>query len=247
VIAKHLRLCLPIAIPSLLILSGCGGDSSLVLSKPASERPDVDAGIVAKGGAEIPGSAAFNYTTFRSGQTGDARGDARQVGKDGAACSVQAGANGSGWAECMLGYCFDNNSGASLDAAIHLKLRISQQTEGVVAQPQTVTNATSAKSMLQFMIKDTNGRILRTENLLTGDLSAGSGSASTTHDLVFAANFEPAKGYYLVLAGRIDVQAGEAQSSKMSLEIADASMGISWKVAEPAKADASSVVPASAK
>jgi hypothetical protein len=203
--------------------------------------------MIEKGGVEIPGAAEFNYTTVRSGQTGQARGEAKQVGKSGAVSTVEAGADGSGWAESTLGYCFDNTSGSKLDAAVHLKLRVSQQVEGVVAQPQTIDNATSAKSTLQFLIKDTNGRTLRTENLLTGDLATGSGSASTTHDLVYATTFEPDKGYYLVIAGRVDVAAGGGQSSRMSLEIADASMSISWKAAAPAQADASNSVPASAR
>ncbi|MBI5762656.1 MAG: hypothetical protein HZA51_03940 [Planctomycetes bacterium] len=218
---------------------GCGeGDTTMVVKKPASERPDVDRAVAGKGSLVVPTAEAFNYSSFNSGQTGTARGEAALVGKDGARCAAQAGDGGSAWAEFQIGYTFDNTTGGPLDASVKLKLRLAQTQS--TSGPSTDSHGieTTGKSALRFFIKDSVGLTIKAEDVATSTLMKGPTSHTDTHDIVFDARFEPDRGYYLVLAGRIDVQASGGGNATLAMDVQQAAMEIAWRPSEAKTASA---------
>lgn len=227
--AKFTSLCLALAFTG----TGCGeGDTTMVVKKLASERPDIDRAIAGKGSLVVPTAEAFNYSSFNSGQTGTARGEAALVGKDGARCAAQASDGGSAWGEFQIGYTFDNTTGAPLDAAVKLKLRLTQTqtTSGTALDARGIE--TTGKSALRFFIKDTVGLTIKSEDVATSTLLKGPTSHTDTHDIVFDARFEPDRGYYLVLAGRIDVTASGGGNATLAMDVQQATMEIVWRPGE---------------
>lgn len=220
-----------VLVVGMALLSGCGGegDEGMSVKKPATERPDVDQTTAAKGALTVPAHEAFNLTSFKSGQTGAARGESQALGNDGATCRAEARDGGSAWASFQLGYCFDNTAGLPLDAAVRLRLTANESTSGQRAGADAVAVMTTAESTLTFFIKDTNGVVIKKEDLLSSSLEKGPDSLGTTHDLVFDARFEPNRGYYLVLAGRTDVKADASQSVAASLSVAQCSLEVEWR------------------
>lgn len=221
------------------LIAGCGeSDGGMMVKKPASERPDVDRAIAEKGALILPASQAYNYTSFNSGQIGAARGEAAAVGKDGSRCAAQAGDGGSAWGEFQLGYCFDNTSGTPLDAAVKLKLRLTQTQVVKGSAVDSSGVETTGKSSLRFFIKDSIGQTLKSEDLASSALNKGPQSVTTTHDIVFDARFEPNRGYYLILTGRTDAQAAAEANASISMDIQQAVFEIAWRPAETKAASA---------
>jgi hypothetical protein len=190
----------------------------------------------------IPGDAVFNLTSFKSGQAGTARGTAEAVGANGATCLAEASDGGSAWGEFQLGYCFDNESGVALEAAVKLRLTATESASGgpEPGSPQHGSSAgeaggatTTSTNALRFFIKDTNGLVIKEEDLLSSNLEKGPDSSGTTYDLVFDARFEPNRGYYLVLGGRTEVQAEESHRVSASLSIGQYGLQIEWREAQP--------------
>jgi hypothetical protein len=220
------------------LMSGCGeGDGTAVVKRPAAERPDVDDSLAAKGSLLIPTAAPFNLTSFTSGQTGVARGESAAIGRDAARCSTKAEEGGSSWAEFQLGYCFDNTAGRALDASVKLKLRLNETKSHKAADEEQ----TSGKSALRFLIKDSMGQTLRSEELAVSTLMKGPQSNSTTHDIVFDARFEPERGYYLVLVGRVEAQAAPGDSAGLAMDIQNVALEIDWRLAPSARAGTAGV------
>ncbi len=225
------------------LLTGCGGDGGVSqnVRRSASERPDVGPAQVTAGGVTIPGDAVFNLTSFKSGQAGTARGTAEAVGANGATCLAEASDGGSAWGEFQLGYCFDNESGVPLEAAVKLRLTATESASDgpVPGSPQPGSTAgqaggeTKSTNALRFFIKDTNGLVIKEEDLLSSDLAKGPDSSGTTYDLVFDARFEPNRGYYLVLGGRTEVQAEESHRVSASLSVGQCGFQIEWREARP--------------
>jgi len=216
-------------------LTGCGGSAGSMVKKSAAERPDWDRSMAQKGTLRLPSEASFNYTSFQSGQSQPGRGEASPVGKAGAMCRAQASEGGSAWAEFLLGYCFDNTSGASLDAVIKLRLKAARRQatpSGRASDPAAAPPVLS--SSLRFFVKDTNGRTIRSEDLFSESSERSPSSEASTHELAFDVRFEPDRGYYLVLKGRVQAETRASQSAEVSLEASDASMDIEWLTAEPA-------------
>lgn len=227
--AKFTFLCLALAFTGI----GCGeGDTTMVVKKPASERPDVDRAMAGKGSLVVPTAQAFNYSSFNSGQTGTARGEAALVGKDGARCAAQASDGGSAWGEFQIGYTFDNTTGGPLDAAVKLKLRLAQTQTTSGTAPDAHGIETTGKSALRFFIKDSVGLTIKAEDVATSTLMKGPTSHTDTHDIVFDARFEPDRGYYLVLAGRIDVTAAGGGNATLAMDVQQATMEIAWRPGE---------------
>lgn len=213
--------------------AGCGGNGGVAMDvkTPASRRPDIDGTLAARGTLSIPVDAAFNYTSYRSGrsgQSGMARGDS-EVHRDGASCRAKAGDGGSAWGAFQLGYCFDNTADVPLDAAVRLRLTAAETASREKAGTPPDDAITTANSTLTFFIKDTNGVVLKQEDLLSNDLDGGPDASSMTHDLVFDARFAPDRGYYLVLAGRTEVKTEVSQSVATSLSVSRCSIDIEWR------------------
>ncbi len=222
-----------------LVIHGCGeADTTMVVKKPASERPDVDLALATKGAMVIPTAEAFNYSSFNSGQTGSARGEAAIVGKDGARAAAQATDGGSSWGEFQIGYTFDNTSGAPLDAAVKLKLRLAQTQTTSGQRTDTHGIETTGKSVLRFFIKDSVGQTIKSEDIAASLLLKGPASHTDMHDIVFDARFEPDRGYYLVLAGRTDVQAAAGGNASLAMDVQQATMEIAWRPGEAKSASA---------
>jgi hypothetical protein len=224
-------------------MAGCGGSDTVStdIKRSATERPDIDRTVVSSGSLVLPAKTAFNITSVQSAQVGTGRGTADFAGNNGAKCAAEARDGGSAWGEFQLGYCFDNVADQPLQAAVKLRLKATGGTslssrEHVTTQP--AEPPPRAVSSLIFFIKDTNGIVLKKEQLFTGDLDKGAGSNSATQDLVFDAHFEPQRGYYLVVSGRADAQAAQAQNVVCSLDVADCAMEIDWQPAAPAGASA---------
>jgi hypothetical protein len=229
----------------LVWMSGCGGSETVStdVKRTAAERPDIDRKVVSAGSLVVPGRTAFNITSVQSAQTGTGRGTAEFAGNNGAKCEAEARDGGSAWGEFQLGYCFDNLADQPLQAAVKLRLKetggtsLSSRERAATTRP--AEPPTRATSSLVFFIKDTNGIVLKKEQLFSGDLDKGAGSNSAGQDLVFDVRFEPGRGYYLVVSGRVDAQAAAADNVVSSLQVADLAMEIDWQPAAPAGASAS--------
>jgi len=238
----------------LALLGGCanGGDAAMTLRRPAGQRPDIDA-KAASGTLAIPAGQAFNITSFKSGQEGSARGESKPSGTDGAHCRAEASDGGAAWAEFQLGYCFDNTSGRPLGAVVrlHLALAASQDNgagaktprAGGTTQKSEVSSSadslpadgqpSTATTTLQYFVKDTNGTMLRQENLAAMNLERGPQAANDEPMRVFDLQLAPGRGCYLVIAGRIDVRAGSTQTASASLDAKQCSLEISWQPQSP--------------
>lgn len=230
---------LMLALFAALVIPGCGdADTTLVVKKPAGERPDVDLTLATKGAMLIPTTESFNYSSFNSGQTGSARGEAAIVGKDGARSAAQATDGGSSWGEFQIGYTFDNTSGAPLDAAVKLKLRLALTQTATGPRTDSHGIETTGKSALRFFIKDSVGQTIKSEDIAASMLLKGPASHTDTHDIVFDARFEPDRGYYLVLMGRTDVQAAGGGSASLAMDVQQATMEIAWRPGDAKSASA---------
>lgn len=222
-------------------ISACGGgDTTMDVRKPAAERPDFDKTVAARGAVKIPASDPFNYTSFRSGQSGSGRGDSKADGKNGATCHAEAAEGSDAWGEFQLGFCFDNSGDAPLDAVVKLHVKVSEKSQiRGNADDNKDLPAPTAKSTLTFFIKDSNGSVIKTENLLANSQGKGPNSTGIVQELAFDSRFEPNRGYYLMMAGRSEAMAGQGQTASVALELKDASLEIVWRPAESASASES--------
>ena len=186
---------------------------------------------------KIPDTENFNYSSYRSGQTGGGRGDSKPESKNGAVCRAEAANDSSAWGEFQLGYCFDNAGEAPLDATVKLRVKVSETNEAKKKEGTAEgVPPMAANASLTFFIKDSNGSFLKTENLLGNSLDKGPNVSGVSHDLAFDARFEPKRGYYLMMAGRSEVQAPEGQSATVTLEVKEAALEIEWRPAASAAA-----------
>ncbi len=218
----------------LVVLAGCGGGGQVGTSvrRPAAERPDVEQSVAASGAMALPADASFNITSFKSGQDGNARGEAKPVGNNGAACVADVQGNGSAWGEFQLGYCFDNTSGAPLNAKVKLHLNVNEGNALQNSGAQPAAAKTTTANSLRFFIKDTNGVILKEETLVSGSMEKGPNTTGGKHDLFFGARFEPQRGYYLVIAGRTEAHSNNGASANTSLEVTECALEITWGAAD---------------
>ncbi len=231
---------LPAIIAGLLSLvpfvaCGGGGDATTEVKMAAAERPDIDRAATSRGAISLPASEAFNYQSCRSGQSEAGRGESKVLGKDGAVCRAEADQGGSAWSEFQLGYSFDNLVQEPLDAVIKLRLKVAESNVVKGQAPEEDEEPTSAATTLRFFIKDSNGSTLKDNNLLSSSVMTGPKQAGVRQELVFDARFEPDRGYYLIVAGRADVQASDEQSVSVQIEVTEVSLEIDWR---PAKAAA---------
>ncbi len=220
-----------------LIGTGCGGGSAITdVRMSAQKRPDLDREHAAKGKLTIPADEPFNYPFFHSGQEGvSAHGEAKAVGKNGASCRAESTGEGTAWGEFQLGYCFDNESGEALDAVLKITLTTAASATPSAASPDNKDNKNvkpTATGTVVFFVKDSNGLVLRQEQLLTTDLNRGLSSTNNKHSLVYDARFEPDRGYYVVVAGRIDVTGVTGQTAGLALDVSDAAFEINWRGAK---------------
>jgi len=216
------------------LTSGCSESSGLNMNvrKPANERPDLDAAMVAAGVRRIPADEGFNLTSFTSGQAGDSRGRAESAGNDGAIAAAEARDGGTAWGEFQLGYCFDNALGTPLQATIRLRMKVATATSALSKEETNRGHAGSAeqaRSILAFFVKDTSGLVLRKETLQESDLEKGAESATRTHDLVYDVRLEAGRGYYLVIGGRVDAHAEADQTVSCVISVNEAALEIHWK------------------
>jgi hypothetical protein len=261
--------CLAAPALGIILVAGCGGGSSdvdMTVRKPASQRPDVDQGGAASGSLSIPATREFNITSFKSGQTGAARGTSDPVAGSGADCRAEARDGGSAWGEFQLGYCFDNTSRQLLSAAVKVRLSVAESsasgqadgpaadravaqaggaagvqspatTQGTGDRPDGGSTIPSTNLLLKFFIKDTNGLVLKEQSLVSASSEKGPHSANGVREVVFDARFEPDRGYYLVIAGRADAQAASGQSAQAALSVTQCAMEIVWEGAAPPAAE----------
>lgn len=220
-------------------LAGCGGGTTTTEVKmPESDRPDIDEAAALRGTLSVPGGSDFNYSSFRSGQTGAGRGESKRSGSAGALCSAECQKNGSAWGEFQFGYTFDNKTGRALAAVVKLKLKVTEANTLKSDIAPDAPRAPTATNSLVFFIKDSIGVEQKSANLLASTVVNGPSSTGNQLELVFDAKFEADRGYYLIIAGRSDVQAEGAESLSASVEISDVSLDITWKPATAAEGEA---------
>lgn len=243
VLAPVAGLLLPVVLAGI----GCSAGGAPLEKRTAAERPDIAPAMAAKGLLKIPAEQAFNYTSFQSGQAGSGRGEAAAQKADGARCTARSEGDGNAWGEFYLGYCFDNTSGAPLDGAVKLRLRASQARSLDHHPGDARTEAATAS--LRFVIKDTNGQTLRSEQFISSDDPRGSSSGQFSPELSYATRFEPDRGYYIVLIGRTETKSGRGHTAEASLDVSGISLEISWQTARagakeaPAESAAAGAVP----
>lgn len=213
-----------------LAIGGCGQGGAITdLRMTADKRPDLNKQNAERGKISLPADEPFNYPQFRSGQEGPtAHGEAKAQGNNGAICRADVAEESSAWGEFQLGYCFDNMTGEALDAVLKINLTATTSASHKESAP-TGQAKVDATGEIVFFVKDSDGLILRQEQLLVTDLNRGQTSTTNRHALVFDARFEPDRGYYLVLAGRCEIDGAPAQSASLSVEVADVSFEINWR------------------
>ncbi len=228
----------------MILLSGCGGgDAGLNVRRSAKERPDLDQAMLAVGRLSIPRDTTFNIVSRKSGEDGSASGMTDPFGKDTGGCSAEATNGGSAWGAIQLGYCFDNATSSPLASIVKLSLRALESDEvgRIDGEKAKIIGSTSSVS-LQFFVKDTNGLVIRQEDLVMGDDTKGPSSSSSVHLFTFDVRLEPQRGYYLVLQGRTEVKAEAGESVKASLDISDFVLDITWNTAaSPSSKDGDTV------
>lgn len=227
---------------------GCGDqEAGIRVRMPASQRPDLDAKMLARGTLTIPQDKAFNYPKFRSGQEGpSARGEAEAIGNNGALCRAEVSGEGNAWGEFLLAYCFDNMTGRTLDAVIKARLTIRRTVIHDTGKDDAV-EPTNATVDLSFLVEDASmGQVLKQEKLISGEVNLGSHLSTTHRDLVFDVKFEPNRGYYLFLSGRASVKAEHpGRTGSVLLEVKDVSFEIQWQAAgASARATEATIEPA---
>lgn len=216
-------------------LFGCaGGAADINVRVAEADRPDIDGTIVAMGRRAIPKDHAFNIVKFASGQDGRAsQGISKSVEGNGGLCEAKVEGEGTAWGEFQLGYTFDNTSGQIVHAAIRLNITV----DGRLAHESNTPNSKSIPSgtaSLTFVVKDTLGVAIRQETLYTAEIGTGAKEENRKHDVVFEALLEPNRGYYVVIAGRVDAAAlGPDQKCSVAIEASDISIEIDWKLAAP--------------
>jgi hypothetical protein len=228
----------------LLVGTGCGGGGpGTDIQRKASDRPDVTGPNASSGRFLIPAEVPFNITSFKSGQSGAARGTSEQIGTNGAVCRADAREGGSAWGEVQLGYCLDNATGKGLQAVAKVRVRV----KGSIAAEEQIPKQNGrsvASNGLLFFVKDTYGLILRQEPLYSQDLEKGSGATTTSHDLAFDVRLEPDRGYYFAISGRSDAQAAPAQAVNCSLEVSEFGIELSWQPVSAAQSTKEAAQPA---
>lgn len=230
--ARWGRVTLALLFAGVAGLAGCGGGGTTAEVKlPESERPDIDAAAASSGALTIPGTAEFNYSAFSSHQTGVGRGESKRSGPAGAMCRAECQAGGSAWGEFQFGYTFDNKTGQPLDAVIKLRVKIAENNEAKSSVPVDAPGAPVATNLLTFFIRDSIGTDLKTTNLLASTVTKGPKTSVNQREEVFDVRFEPDRGYYLIVSGRSEVQAEEAESLAASVEASDIAIEITWKPA----------------
>jgi hypothetical protein len=231
-----------------MILAALGGCSSSAgistdFKRPPSERADIEERQFTSGPIRIPESAPFNFTSYRSGQTETGQGVTQPAGKNGVSSKVEAKNGGSAWAEFDLGYTFDLVGPRPQAGVVRLRLKSTRTQK--LEHPATTSGpsgeSSTSSGQLRFVVKDSNGRLLRDENLLAGGGERSPTDVQQSHELAFDVPFEPGLGYYLVIAGRCDVQTISGDSATVTLGINDASLEIGLKGSDSAKASASTV------
>jgi hypothetical protein len=88
---------------------------------------------------------------------------------------------------------------------------------------------TTALAFLKFFIKDTNGLIVKEQSLISDEMEKGPHSGSDVRDVVFDARFEPDRGYYLVVAGRTEVQTVPGRSVQVAMNVTQCTLDIVWQ------------------
>ncbi len=223
---------------TLLALAGCAGSGAGAggdVRLPESQRQDIDSSLAARGSLSIPGSTEFNYASFRSGQSGTGRGEAKRIGENGALCRAECEPDGGGWGEFQLGYSFDNKADRPLDATVKLRLKVSETNEIKQGAPGAPDDSTTATTNLRFFIKDTFGIEIKNQNLIASSLALGPKYHGKEQELVFDARFESGRGYYLIVAGRAEVASEEGKAVAVAVEVSDVSLELTWKPAASAQ------------
>ena len=226
------RLASTLLVTSFLHVGCGGGDAGMSVRRLAGERPDIGEQAVARGRLSIPSDEAFNYTEVQGNQHGPAaRGDAKPIGNNGAVCRAEVKGKGSATGQFLLGYCFDNATAKTLNAVVKLKLNISESTAFEATGGDSETSPTASRT-LTFFVKDTNGFELKREDLVASNLGKGPRSSRSSPEIIFDLQVEPGRGYYLMLAGRANVKAEDAQSADATLTVTDVSLNINWREAD---------------
>lgn len=224
------RAAAPAGLPILALLAvGCGGGGvGGDVSLSEALRQDIDDAAVSRSTLTVPGSAEMNYASFRSGQTGLARGESHKAGANGARCRAECEPDGAAWGEFQIGYSFDNRASKALDAIVKLRLKVTETRETAGRVDEGIEKSTSAKAALRFFIKDTYGIEHKSVDIITSSLALGPKFAGREQEFVFDARFEPERGYYLIIAGRSEVSSEKGAKASAAVEVADAALEIVW-------------------
>lgn len=211
-------------------LIGCGGGQATIdVGRTASERPDLEPSVVARGMLALPGADGFNLSDFSSTQNGDARGESRSVDTSGATCRAEARSGGAATGQFVLGYMFDNTTNEALDAVVKLRLSFTSSMASTGTKPGAAGRLSSTSTTVSFEIKGSNGAVLRSEPIVSSAGAEGPRSTQGTRELVVDVRFEPGLGYYLYVAGRCSAQAADDGEVNAAVEISDYSLELTWR------------------
>ena len=213
------------AIFALAVNAGCGDGANVInTARLPVDRPDVTVERIAKGGVSLPGTDAFNVTSFESAQDGDGRGESKAIGKDGAICKAESGVTGIGKASFMIGYTFDNQSGKPLDVIVKLRLKHDATIELSAGETPIGKQPPGASNTLAFVVRDSAGVVIKNEVLTTSTSDAGPKSSSGSQDLAFDVRCPADRGYYFLIAGACEARSGTGRSASVGMNVSDISL-----------------------
>lgn len=211
-------------------LGACAGGGAVETSVrlPAAERPDITPTATSEA-IRVPSEVAFNYPRFSSGQEGpDARGSALASGNAGAVCFAEAKEQGKAWGSFQLGYAFDHQAKTTSHCVVRVRLTAEESVSASKPDAAAGEKTADGSVTLVFFMKDSMGLTLKEESLASSTLNRGPRGATTQHDFVFEADLQSERGYYVVVAGRVDTASVKGTASRVELKVSDVAFDIRW-------------------
>jgi hypothetical protein len=201
---KHYTVCLVVVAGVLALAGGCGDGFGESVSVPRQRQTAIDAGFRPGKPLVVPREAAFNVADAQRHSTGSGRSESFATEEGTAGCTAAVADTGEAWAEFQLGHVVHNNGAEPIEAAVLFDCEYDYRVSG-----PTPVSLNAGMVALKLYIQDSNKLMLRKEMLIDQEGEQGADQRSGRDSPSFNITMQPGLAYHLVLAGRVEVAAGE--------------------------------------